>query len=153
MHAIQKILIPVDFSACSSSALRFGLDLARKLGAEVHLLHVWQIPTLAPLDSGSRSEAESLVGVLGEHARTELDQLMNELATDGVRVGSASSLPGDPAHEIVRAVEEKGYDLVVMGTHGRTGLDKLLVGSVAEKVVRHAKCPVLTLRTRPERPA
>jgi nucleotide-binding universal stress UspA family protein len=151
-QAIRRILIPVDFSDCSREALRHGLYWARALGAEIDLLHIWEpSPYVSPA---------SLVWLNGEqrsfweHMQRELRQQLQQLL-DGVRGDDATPvklrvMAGYVSQTILRAVEDDVYDLVVMGSHGRRGLSRWLLGSVAERVVRLAHCPVLTLHAPPK---
>jgi universal stress protein A len=144
MISIRKILVPVDFSEHSREALRYACDLAGRYGAALTLLHVLELPprTAGP-DGYLLFEAEA-----GDALREPLEQqlhLLQQELTAGGTTSDARLIPGRPASEIVRAAAEGGYDLVVMGTHGRTGLGRALLGSVAERVVRRARCPVLTV--------
>ena len=134
----QRILCPTDFDGNSLEALRLARRLALRDEGKVLLIHV-VLPTdpliiSAPL-VGRRSEAE---------ARSDLKQLAEKELTP---VAHETLLRfGRPAHEIIRAAHEVGADLIVMGTHGRDGLEHLVLGSVAAKIVRESVCPVLTLR-------
>lgn len=145
---IEKILVPVDFSPSSRLALDHALVLAERFGARVHVFHAWDLPGYLRPDltvwSGEVSQS------LAEHARADAEKSMIGFLEDA---GIASR--DDVTHEVVSgtpftAVLEKArdgaFDLVVMGTHGRTGLSHLVMGSVAENVVRRATCPVLTVR-------
>jgi nucleotide-binding universal stress UspA family protein len=158
MSAIRKILVPVDFSECSRAALERAVELARELRAEIHLMHAWQppyevgpflaqVPVLGP--TGRRTSLAELARRESGHA---LEKLTAELADAGVVVTGRLE-PGSAREAIVHAATGGGYDLVVMGTHGRTGLRHLLLGSVAEWVVRHSAVPVLTVRQSREAPA
>jgi universal stress protein A len=146
---IRTILVPVDFSEASRAALSYARDLAQALGARLDLLHVWEIPPYIP--------PEAMVGVPGQTAQTlsrtaqaHAEQQMQVLATEaraaGALIDQTKLESGDPARTIVEVADSGGYDLIVIGTHGRTGLGHLLMGSVAEKVVRRASCPVLSVR-------
>jgi nucleotide-binding universal stress UspA family protein len=144
----RNILVPIDFSASSRLAMRQALALARGSGARLHVMYVWEPPRVVSPEvhvlSGGRTD--SVAG----HARRVADQRMREFLDDfGFAAGERPAyevLVGDPAQAILERAEGGAYDLIVMGTHGRTGLPRLLVGSVTEKVVRRAPCPVLTLR-------
>jgi universal stress protein A len=137
---LKKILVPVDFSACSRKALEYAIPLAEQFGAELTLLHVLPssppVPELGPVD---------VVGI--DDATQELEALQASVRT---AVPSQSVLrivrTGDPQVEIIRVARQRGIDLIVLSTHGRTGLSRVLLGSTAEKVVRHAPCPVLVVR-------
>ena len=144
---ISKILVPIDFSECSFSALQHAVALAKRLSAEIHVLHAWETPPYltpeARVYTGGRDQ------LLSEFISTEAGQAMKRFlsAYDGdptVKI-LARIDAGEPVKTILRAAEE-GYDLLVLGTHGRRGLAHLMLGSVAEKVARRARCPVLTVR-------
>ncbi len=151
-ESITRILVPVDFSSHSDRAFRYALRLASPFGAAVELLHVVD----NPLASGAWTAEvyvpnlpEMLDRLLGE-AEKRLAALKVSAAGERVSVETHVST-GQPAHTIVEHARTGGFDLIVMGTHGRTGFSHLFVGSVAERVVRRALCPVLTVRdtTRP----
>ncbi len=145
MGPIRKILVPTDFSRGAAAATEQALSLAQAFGASVTLFHVYSVPAYVFPD-GSTFIAGPEVA-----ARIERE-VVDALASAGHAAERQSGVPvltrsavGAPHEEIVRAAAE--YDLVVMGTHGRTGLRHLFLGSVAEKVVRNAPCPVLTVRS------
>jgi nucleotide-binding universal stress UspA family protein len=139
MLSIRRILHPTDFSEHCYPAFELACALARDYDAEVVVLHVAQLPLLTPVD-----------GVLvptpldeAEHARKQLEQVRP--ADSRVKVVHRL-VEGDPAGEILQAAGDLSVDLIVMGSHGRGGLARLLMGSVAEAVLRKARCPVLTVR-------
>jgi universal stress protein A len=125
---IRNILVATDFSPCSDQAVRTALNLARHFGARLHLLHV----------VASATDRATALDRLGTFAETHIDAVP---FTAAVAVGK-------PAPEIVRRAESEPVDLIVVGTHGRTGLAHVVMGSVAETVVRTAPCQVLTIRVR-----
>jgi nucleotide-binding universal stress UspA family protein len=147
MESFERILVPVDFGPPSRAALEQAAYLARRLGARIDVLHVWQPlpPTWTPigpplvlddpLPMFERSKA-------GQAMKELLSQLEWEFGLDCR--GRLES--GNPSSCILRVAEEEGYDLIVMGTHGRTGMSHLLLGSISSTVVRKAPCPVLTVR-------
>jgi nucleotide-binding universal stress UspA family protein len=146
MIAITKILVPTDFSDASEAALQYGRELAERFGASLHVLHVIQDPFTMPW------AAEGLPVALGElldewqrGAWKRLHELVPDAAEKGITV---TTRIGSPFQEILSHAEEEGIDLVVMGTHGRGAVTHALMGSVAEKMVRKAPCPVLTVRSR-----
>jgi nucleotide-binding universal stress UspA family protein len=143
MMTIKTILCPVDFSDCSNAALGFAIELARLLGARLRLLHVFQLPYLG-WDEGMTMTAASaeLMQVLQQRADHELKKQLERCRSAGVET-VAEQVDGVPHHKIAEQSEQA--DLLVMGTHGRSGLPRLMLGSVAERVVRSAKCPVLTV--------
>jgi nucleotide-binding universal stress UspA family protein len=144
MINVKKILHPTDFSANSKEAFDYAVGMAEKFGAEIMLLHVVERFDYAPPEY-YMSAAE-----LG----TEIERRMAESLTHLEKVAEAVTavkvtpmvLEGKPFVEIIRFAKEKGVDLIILGTHGRTGLAHILIGSTAEKVVRKASCPVLTIR-------
>jgi nucleotide-binding universal stress UspA family protein len=140
---LKQILVPIDFSDCSIKALEYALPLAEQFGARLRLMYVAQavypVAALGPLDlaslqAGERAEAEEKLTelarkVIGDRARSEI-----LVAT------------GQPSDEIARIAGESETDLIVISTHGHTGLKHLWLGSIAEGVVRKAPCPVLVVR-------
>lgn len=144
MIALKRILVPTDFSVCSDAALKYGRALSEVFGATLHLLHVVQDPYTQPW------AAEAFPTPLGEMLVQWEDQARQRLATllpEGDRAGATiATIVGSPFYEIVRYATEQQIDLIVIGTHGRGPLGHMLLGSVAEKVVRKAPCPVLTVR-------
>jgi nucleotide-binding universal stress UspA family protein len=142
--SIKKVLVPVDFSTCSKSALELALVFQQRFGAQLELFHAWEAP--AGADSMQVGTGGSLAQFLGGQAEEAMRALEGELHQRGVKDFHASVVRGDPHRMIV--AESGTYDLIVMGTHGRGGLKRLVVGSVAERVVRHAKCAVLTVGER-----
>jgi nucleotide-binding universal stress UspA family protein len=144
---IKRILVPIDFSHNSDVALQYAVQLAQPLGASVHLLHVVENPLAAGMWSSSvyTSEVPGLQVDVVRDAEHRLAQMIPTIA--GVRYGLDHTVRIGPAPEtIVDFASDELADLIVMGTHGRTGLGHALIGSVAEQVVRRAPCPVLTLR-------
>ena len=131
MLSIQTILHPTDFSEHSGYAFQLACSLARDRGARVIVLHVMPVP----LVQEKRLYREEMTGEL------------NRLGAPEAQVRVEHRLEeGDAATQILRVAQEMGCDLIVLGTHGRTGLGRLLMGSVAEQVLRRASCPVLTVR-------
>jgi universal stress protein A len=141
----REILIPTDFSPSSRSAMGYALSLAEQVGAAATLLHVYQIPALVLPDGSTFVASPDKMVELTEDIDRHLNELLTEARQCKVEVKSDTVI-GDPAHEIVRYAVERPFDLIVMGTHGRTGLKHLLLGSVAEHVVRTSAVPVLTVR-------
>ncbi len=143
---LTKVLVPTDFGEPSAKALLYGQALARSFGASLHVLHAVEEPLAEGWD------AYGFPGLLPERRAQVLADAQRRLE-EAVPASERDRQPtelvtclGDPRHEIVRFARERGIDLVVMGTHGRGGVAHLLLGSVAEKVVRTAPCPVLTVR-------
>jgi universal stress protein A len=144
----KKILVPVDFSDCSASALSYAMQLNEKLGGDVDVLYAYEIPTFVPphLMVMMGDIDAPLSDHIEREATVQLAAFLKKRGLDSKPNVSARTLLGPPALTILEAVGEDGYDLVVMGTHGRTGLSRMVMGSTAEKVVRGSPVPVLTVR-------
>ncbi len=145
MKAFQKILIATDFSDCSEEACAYALSLARKFDASLVVLHVINEPVdlrgfYVPHISFDELEKEIAAG-----AATMLKTFCADNLADFANY-STSIVTGVPYEEITRIAKEQDVSLIVIGTHGRSGLDHLIFGSTAERVVRSAPCPVLTIR-------
>ena len=146
MHA-DKILFPTDFSPASEDALRWATALARDSGATLSIVHVEEPPM-------AYGGGEMYIALDEGETKGELRRLLgNVVPTDHNVPFEHRLLVGDPATAIVEDAEKENADLIVMGTHGRAGLSRLLMGSVAEAVVRRARCPVLTVKHPAEVPA
>jgi nucleotide-binding universal stress UspA family protein len=148
MQTFKRILVPVDFSPCSRLALEQASVLAYSLNATIDLLHVWQPPPVVAPEAmiGTGSNNPGLVQIAKQQAETAMGDFVKRARDTGTRIEGARVEPGDPARTIVDEAERGNYDLIAMGTHGRTGLAHLLLGSVAEKVVRRSSRPVMTVR-------
>lgn len=144
MPQFERILCPIDFSETSEHALRYAIDLASRLGADVRLVHAYQLPTYA-LPDGALLARPDFVEELTTELQKQLDQLIRRYSDHGVAL-EGTIVEGLAFQEINRIAEEEKADMIIMGTHGRTGIEHLLLGSVAERVVRTAKIPVLTVR-------
>jgi len=134
---LKKILVPVDFSDCSDKALLYAIPFARQFGAELTLLHVVQhypsVPEMYPIDVESIEDGKK--------------------GLEALRLKVIDPIPcktvlrsGNPHIEIVNVAKELDIDLLILSTHGHTGLTRAILGSTAEQVVRHAPCPVLVMR-------
>ena len=146
MIAIRRVLAPTDFSDSSAPAVRYAAELAAKFGAELTLLHVVQdlnlvVPdVMMPLPTPAPALEEMMAG-----AKAGIATFVEKLGLQPLHPKAEVRI-GAPAAEIVAAAAELKADLLCIGTHGRTGLAHFLLGSVAERIVRHAPCPVLTVR-------
>lgn len=150
MLTLRKILVPIDLSPAGMRVLAQAQDFALKFSADIDVLHVWTPPPmLAPeaLIAGIGTTEQPFAEWLANTAREHLSQFVSEAAVSGIAIANSYCELGDPASGIVERAASGGYDLLVLGTHGRTGLSHALMGSVAEKVVRRAPCAVLTVRT------
>jgi universal stress protein A len=145
--AIKHILAPIDFSADSLNALTYARDLAKQFRAELSILHVVDQTYLAGTPELSVANPQ-LARILDEQYRAcdaQLERLSADIKKTGQRCRTLVKR-GVPSLVIAATAKKMGADLIVMGTHGRTGLAHMLIGSVAERVVRSAHCPVLTVR-------
>lgn len=151
---IHRILVATDFSEYSRRAMEYALPLAQRMGASIDLLHVWEPP--------HHLESESLVMVPGEpgtpvellglaHAGRLLHAWSEHYHSGAVPL--RVHLERGPAADTILRIANTGYDMVVMGTHGRTGLARVFMGSVAQKVAARATCPVLTVHGMEEQEA
>lgn len=144
MH-LAKILVPVDFSGESKKAIQYAIAFARQFGASIVLLHVVE-PVVYPSDVGYGPVVVQVPndGAI-KKARARLSALGKKQAGETIAV-ETTVLTGSPHFEITEAAETLKIDLIILGTHGYTGLDYALMGSTAEKVVCHAPCPVFIVR-------
>jgi nucleotide-binding universal stress UspA family protein len=145
MINLKSILVPTDFSKHSQNALRYAAAFAEKFDAEIHILHVFQDlavfqPDAVTVGPPIVPPAEELTAA----ARNSLQRFIEENNLRGLKT-HAEVLEGSPFDEIVSFAKAKDIDLIVMGTHGRGWLAHVLLGSVTEKVIRKAPCPVLTV--------
>lgn len=146
--AIRKILVPVDYSEHSRAALAFAVDVARKYGALLDVVHTWDRPTYvtdAVVVHHPGGATRSLLEMIRENAEHDMDEFVRAGAIPSDVGFQRRLLGGNPAARILEELERGEHDLVVMGTHGRTGLKHLLLGSVAEKLVRLSPVPVVTV--------
>jgi nucleotide-binding universal stress UspA family protein len=146
MIAIQNILVPTDFSEASDAALMYGRELAGRFGATLHLLHVTdnlQLTAFADIYAAPLMELQTKID---ENARVRLAELAIDSDHSGPPTRQTVTTSATPAFAITEYARNNAIDLIVMGTHGRGPLTHLLMGSVAERVVRVSPCPVLTVR-------
>jgi len=147
MIKINKILCPLDFSKCSKVAMKNAIELAKKVQGELHLFHailMYEDDSYKPDDR----LPDNIVSyaLIEEISNQKLNNIAANHAGDSFKVVTASSRAFSAAEEILNYAEDKQVDLIIMGTHGRTAISHLLLGSVAERVIRMAKCPVMTFR-------
>ncbi|MGQ0736733.1 MAG: universal stress protein [Acidobacteriota bacterium] len=146
MPDISRLLVPTDFSAPSDLALDYAINVATRFGASVHLLHVLEDPVLTTAyPDGYFAELPALRQQMTDEAERRLALAAEKCRKAKLAVTSAVAV-GKPHATIVREAAGHGADLIVMGTHGRSGFAHLVLGSVAERVLRSASCPVLTIR-------
>lgn len=145
MIVVKRILCPTDFSEQSSQATKYSLAFAKQFNAELHLLHILEVHAgstplfgagLAPLPRVQESK---------QQADVELARMLDSDQCSGIRVVRKTT-DGVPFVEIISYARANDIDMIIMGTHGRSGVTHMMIGSVAERVVRKAPCPVLTVR-------
>jgi nucleotide-binding universal stress UspA family protein len=142
----KRICCPIDFSDASRAAMEVAADLARRFGADLVLLHAYPIPGYTFPD-GSVMASPKMMQDLADQAERHIEEWRADAQRlAGPQAVSAEKAIGEPAAEILAWAARHGVDLLVLGTHGRTGLEHALMGSIAERVVRRAHCPVLTVR-------
>lgn len=145
MSAFRAIVVPVDFSGSSDAAVDYATALAADCGASIRLLHTCEMP-LVEMTPYRFAVPSSMWEEVREAAGKRLESVRERVAAAGVEV-TAELTEGPPADSIAAFAEEVDADVIVMGTHGHTGIAHVLLGSVAERTLRLAKCPVLTVRT------
>jgi nucleotide-binding universal stress UspA family protein len=144
MKTIRRILVAVDFSEYADAVLDAAIEFAKQFGAELHLVHAFdvRIPLVTPYEVAIPT---AFIEEAREAAASKLDALVRRVSAEGVKASShLSEVPA--ASAIVGQAEELGADLIIMGTRGHTGLKHVLLGSVAERTLRHAPCSVLTVK-------
>jgi len=145
VFGLRSILVPIDFSQHSKNALKYAVLLAEKFDASLHLVYVVE-PTIYPADLGFGQVV--LPGVeeeLRDKGEEELQALIQREMGRRVKA-TATVRTGNPHQEILREADEKGVDMIVVATHGHTGVEHMLFGSTADRIVRRSKVPVLTIR-------
>jgi universal stress protein A len=154
MLSLNKILVPTDLSESGARVLAEAQLFASTFSATIDLMYVWTPPALAAPESVITNVGvmeQPLLEWLRVSASDMLSKFESDARSAGIPIHESFCDLGDPATAIVERAANGGYDLLVLGTQGRTGLSHVLMGSVAEKVVRRAPCPVLTVRARKER--
>jgi nucleotide-binding universal stress UspA family protein len=144
---VHTILLPTDFSDCARQAVPLAAEFARLLGARVICLHVVE-PVVTPVGWTPTAEVLTVADVgeqLDEAARRELPRFADCEEFEGLDVEDVVA-HGEASAEIVRIAEERGVGMIILSSHGRTGLGRIIFGSTAEAVVRHAHCPVLVVK-------
>jgi nucleotide-binding universal stress UspA family protein len=147
MMVLKSILVATDFGEASETALRYGRELARRFGADLHLLYVADdLASRVSMASGVPADIGHMQSDLEARARRDLDALLSDEDRRLLRARAVVLTSAATAHTIVAYAADEHIDLIIMGTHGRGAVAHFFVGSVAEKVVRRAPCPVLTVR-------
>ena len=149
---IRSILLPTDFSECANYALSYAASFARQAGASILCVHVIEpvVPTVGYTGMAEPLPIADISDQLEDSAERELPKIAECEECEGLEVEEVIA-HGDAASEIVRVARERSVDLIVISSHGRTGLGRLLFGSTTESVVRHAPCPVLVVKPPQER--
>jgi universal stress protein A len=148
----KKLLVPVDFSDCSKAALEHAELIGRQFGASITILHVWEppsskIPSISLQSFDFPEQANKrLETIVFREAAMEMRDFLHDFDRDDSLEVRCQLVSGQPTEQILSLAEDGAYDLIVMGTHGRSGLAHLFMGSVTEKVLRQAPCPVLAIR-------
>jgi universal stress protein A len=143
--ALRRVLVPVDFSECAQKALDYAVPFAKQFGAELVLLHV--VPANYPIGEFGMIDVAFMEKELRATAEKQLAALVAKRIPKGVASKSQVRV-GRPVSEIVQVARQEQADLILLSTHGHTGFKHVLLGSVAENVVRYAPCPVLVVRER-----
>jgi universal stress protein A len=142
---LKRILIPIDFSDQSKNALEYSISVARQFNAELILVYVVE-PAVYPTDFGfGRGGISALESDMRKGGKIELEKLIESKAKGKV-IARALVKTGRPFREIIKTADKEEVDLIIIPTHGHTGMENILFGSTAESVIRHANCPVLTWR-------
>jgi nucleotide-binding universal stress UspA family protein len=149
---IRSILVPTDFSECGNYALSYAASLARSFNASIICVHVIEpiVPTVGYSGMTEPLPIADISEQLEDSAERELPKLAECEDCAGLDIEEVI-VHGEAASEIVRVAKERKVDLIVVSSHGRTGLGRILFGSTAEAVVRHALCPVLVVKPAPEK--
>ncbi len=147
---IRKIILATDFSEASQNAVRYAVWMAKSLQAELKLLHVfepsgWVVPSPYYFTPGFEQWVDASLEKTRQKGKESLEELAESLDMQVETIFAE----GGTGKEIVRIATEHRVDLLILGTHGYTGWNHLTIGSIAEFVVRHAACPVLTVKSRP----
>lgn len=144
---IKRILVPVDYSECSQAALTTAGFVAGAFGGAIDVIHVWDRPSYVSEDIKVKEQGEvrTLLDMIRENAEKEMAEFLRKVELPPNVQVSHRLVSGNPAATILHELEQRQHDLLVMGTHGRTGLRHMMLGSVAETVVRLSPIPVLTV--------
>ncbi|HLV19995.1 MAG TPA: universal stress protein [Polyangiaceae bacterium] len=144
---VRRIMVPVDYSEHSLHALSYAAALAERFSAELLILHVWDQPSYVPetITVGPPGAARPLGDLIRENAEKEMQEFLARASLPRTVQSRHKLVSGEPASAVLKCSEHESPDLIVMGTHGRTGMKHLLLGSVAEKVVRLSAVPVITV--------
>lgn len=145
MINLKKILCPVDFSDCSKIALDYSVSLAKKYEAQILILHVVETTFPDPEYIAICEDMEKIHTQLAKQAETKISKLKETLTDENIKTTSIIST-GKPFVEIIKCAKKNNVDLIVIGSHGQSGLSHILFGSTADKVIRKSPCGVLTVK-------
>jgi universal stress protein A len=146
--AIRHILVPIDYSETSKAALSYAAELAVAFGASLDIVHVWDRPTYVTdaVMVQRPGEAHKPIGeLIRENAQHDMDEFMSAVALPSSVSARVRLISGNPAGSLIAELQKGEHDLAVLGTHGRTGFAHLMLGSIAERLVRLSPVPVLTV--------
>jgi nucleotide-binding universal stress UspA family protein len=143
MEKVKRILIPTDGSGCSLRAAAFGISLAKILGAKIFAIYAVDTIILEELTKGA--EEQDVEKELKEKGERYLNYVVKLAEKEGLKA-EAILTKGEPYDQIIHNAKSRGVDLIVMGTYGRRGTKRILIGSVTERVIEYAPCPVLVVR-------
>lgn len=144
MKTLKNILFPIDFSDCSRKSFSYALDMAKKFDASLHLLFVAQDLSYLSMEDTATQQWLDMTNQIALSGEAQMEDFCAK-NLEGFEQYKTKVAIGDPKAEILRYARDASIDIIVMGTHGRTGTDRILMGSVADWVVKHASIPVLTL--------
>ncbi len=150
MFKLKNIIVPTDFSKVSFSAFEYARDLAEMMDATIHLLHVLEKEPLFLANRESEITSAELIKSFEEKKRQQLKELVDEIKEDSTVKIVEIMRHGVDYEEIINYAQEVNGDMIVIATHGRTGVFHKILGSVAEKVIRYSKCPVLVISPQEE---
>lgn len=145
MVNIKNILVPTDFSEYSKGTLPYAVDFAHKYGAKITLMHIFDEELLSPIFFEAGGVAQEYYNRLQDRLEAAVDDFLDAIDMEGVEF-EAMLGNGTPYVEIIKYARENGMDLIMVSTHGRTGLAHAFLGSTAEKIIRKAPCPVMVIR-------
>jgi nucleotide-binding universal stress UspA family protein len=144
MLQLETLLVPTDFSADAETALNEAISLAKSLGSRIHLIHIYHLPAYAAAPWGY-SYPTDLFTEVRQHVAARMAEEQKRVEAEGIST-STEVVEGAPSESIVECAGRIGADLIVMGTRGLTGIKHVVLGSVAERTLRHAPCPVMTVK-------
>lgn len=141
---IRRIMVPIDFSDCSLAGLKYAVEFARNVGARIMVLHVTDLGPVMMTTAGGDYDSPTYLEAARRRCGDQMQAFLKRVDFDSVPV-TTSAVAGYCPAAIYQAAEKEGADLIIISTHGRTGLRHALLGSVAEGTVRHSACPVLVV--------